>query len=72
MLNKSSFKDAFDCEMLPATEGAQPIKNAVLAMAYVPLQELNTVYPEEDALCQGTLFPDLDKPFHRGFGGAKR
>lgn len=71
MLNRS-INDAFDCEMLLATEGAQPIKNAVLAMAYVPLQELNTVYTEEDALCQGTLFPDLDKPFHKGFGGVMR
>lgn len=72
MLNKSNYVNAFDCEMLPATEGAQPIKNAVLAMAYVPIQELNTVYTEEDALCQGTLFPDLDKPFHKGFGGVRR
>lgn len=59
------------CET-PATEGAAPIENAVLAMAYVPMQVLGTVYAEEDALDQGTLFPDLDKPFKCRFGGRGR
>ncbi len=49
---------------MPATEGAQPIKNAVLAMAYVPMQEYGLLYDEADALDAGTLFPDLDKPFY--------
>ncbi|MBQ3081537.1 MAG: spore coat associated protein CotJA [Clostridia bacterium] len=35
----------------------------VLAMAYVPWQEWGELYDEEKALCRGTLFPDLDKPF---------
>lgn len=34
-----------------------------LAMAYVPWQTLGEVYPETKALQQGTLFPELDKPF---------
>lgn len=46
-----------------ATSGALPIKDAVLAMAYVPMQEYGLVYSEEQGLDQGTLFPDLDKPF---------
>lgn len=71
-MNKNSYTDGFVCGILPADEGARPIKNAVLAMAYVPMQELNTVYAEEDALCQGTLFPDLDKPFLTGFGGTRK
>ena len=33
------------------------------AMAYVPWQELELMYPPETALRQGTLFPELDKPF---------
>ena len=33
------------------------------AMAYVPWQELEAMYPPETALRQGTLFPELDKPF---------
>ena len=47
----------------PATEGAAPIVDAVLAMAYVPMQELGLLYDEVDALDAGTLYPDLDKPF---------
>lgn len=34
-----------------------------LAMAYVPFQMSNETYDAEKALCQGTLFPVLDKPF---------
>ena len=48
---------------MPATEGARPIKDAVLAMAYVPMQEYGLLYDLDDALEAGTLFPDLDKPF---------
>ena len=34
-----------------------------VAMAYVKWQELSEMYPPEDALHRGTLFPELDKPF---------
>lgn len=34
-----------------------------LAMAYVPIQRLNTLYSPETAISRGTLFPELDKPF---------
>lgn len=34
-----------------------------LAMAYVPMQVWGKVYDPETALCRGTLFPELDKPF---------
>ena len=34
-----------------------------LAMAYVPIQCLDTIYPAELALKRGTLYPELDKPF---------
>ncbi len=37
-----------------------------VAMAYVPVQTDTTVYDEMKALCQGTLFVVLDKPFMRG------
>lgn len=37
-----------------------------VAMAYVPLQVDTTVYNENKALCEGTLFPVLNKPFMRG------
>lgn len=44
-----------------------PEKTA-LAMAYVPFQKFENLYPPEKALDSGTLFSDLDKPFE---GGAK-
>ena len=38
----------------------------VLAMAYVPVQVLTSVYEPEAGYPRGTIFPDLDKPFTRG------
>ncbi len=34
-----------------------------VAMAFVQFQQSPEVYDEMKAFCQGTLFPDLDKPF---------
>lgn len=31
--------------------------------AYVPVQTFNNIYSPSDALCRGTLFPELDMPF---------
>lgn len=45
------------------TAGTEPIGDAVLAMAYVPVQKLTAVFEDECALNAGTLFPDLEKPF---------
>ena len=43
----------------------------ILAMAYVIMQpQITNVYHPEDALKQGTLFPELDKPF-LAYKGAK-
>ncbi len=38
----------------------------VPAMAYVPFQTDRRVYDASDALCKGTLFPVLNKPFKGG------
>ena len=40
--------------------------NAAVTMAYVPFQLDTTRYDDEEALCRGTLFADLHKPFLRG------
>ncbi|MBR5774397.1 MAG: spore coat associated protein CotJA [Clostridia bacterium] len=37
--------------------------DTVVAMAYVPFQQLRSVYGAEDGLRNGTLFPCLNKPF---------
>ncbi len=42
-----------------------------VTMAYVPWQELHTVYDPEKGLQAGTIFPELDKPFY-GRGGRRR
>lgn len=47
--------------------GMTPLpKNPVTAMAYVPFQTDTTMYEVQKALCRGTAFPDLDKPFYGG------
>ncbi len=35
----------------------------VVAMAYIPWQQLEEVYEPEVALQKGTIFPELYKPF---------
>lgn len=37
--------------------------------AYVPVQTFNDIYSPAEALCRGTLFPELDMPF--GMYGAE-
>lgn len=37
-----------------------------IAMAYVPFQQWNTVYTTEDGMQNGTIFPELHKPFCPG------
>ena len=44
------------------------LKGMPVAMAYVPWQEFKDLYPIEKALCRGTIFQELDKPF-LGKGG---
>lgn len=51
-------------DMVYATDGAIPIDNAVLAMAYVPMQKFGNLYSDSKGLQAGTMFADLDKPFY--------
>lgn len=46
-------------------------QNLSLAMSYVPYQQFSKVYSNEEALINGTLFPELDKPFMRAAGGMR-
>lgn len=45
------------------TPDGQPM---ALAMAYVPIQMLNTIYEPQEGFCQGTIFPELNKPWMVG------
>ena len=40
--------------------------DTVTTMAYVPFQTDKTTFEPDIALCKGTLFTDLYKPFLRG------
>lgn len=42
-----------------------------IAMAYVPWQRFGRTYDLSKALCAGTIFPELDKPFCGKRGGCK-
>jgi hypothetical protein len=47
-------------------ESRSPLpEHPVVTMAYVPFQQYQptNLYSAEEGLAQGTLFPDLDKPF---------
>ncbi len=54
----------------PTGFGGTPLDELPLAMAYVPMQKYGAVYEDDRALCAGTLFPDLNKPFC-GRGGVQ-
>ncbi len=42
----------------------KPIDNFVIAMAYVPWQQFAKIYDNlEEAYKEGTIFPELNKPF---------
>ena len=42
-----------------------PVSSRPIAMAYVPFQKAPIMYENlEDAFHRGTIFPELDKPFH--------
>lgn len=43
-----------------------------IAMAYVPWQHWKKTYELDKALCVGTIFPELDKPFVGCKGGVRR
>lgn len=56
----------------PASTTRRDVWNdKALAMAYVPWQTWCDIYDVEKALCQGTIFRELDKPF-LGKGGARQ
>ncbi|WP_235839217.1 spore coat associated protein CotJA [Clostridium sp. Marseille-P2415] len=51
------------CPRTAPSASYENIDKFPVAMAYVPWQRWQQVYPVETALGRGTIFPDLDKPF---------
>ena len=54
---------ANDCCRTPEAQSGK-----ALAMAYVPSQKFENLYPAAEALRHGTLFADLDLPYCAGGG----
>ena len=75
-MNLNLFDDTAVTEILPRgrdkdstapEDGMSPFPAATpLGMAYVPYQQWSEVYGEEEAMCSGTLFPELVFPFRGG------
>lgn len=62
----SPYMAATPCACTQTETAVQPCADMVVAMAYVPWQQLETVYEPENAFVRGTLFPELDKPLMVG------
>lgn len=66
-IQETCFSDEKDSKCLNKYDETTKLpKNTVVAMAYVPFQTCKDSYEAEKALCQGTLFKNLDKPFLGG------
>lgn len=51
-----------DCGQMPGHEKRCSC-GFPLAQAYVPFQEMNEIYPPEEGLIKGTIYPELDMPY---------
>ncbi|MBQ9531557.1 MAG: spore coat associated protein CotJA [Eubacterium sp.] len=60
-----NFEELFIPSFLENEQKKRPAipKDASVTMAYIPLQETLESYSADKALEEGTLFPDLNKPF---------
>ncbi len=58
-MNITGINKIFPCVNYPGTNWAMPD----LASAYIPFQYLCTLYAPKEGLKQGTIFPELDKPY---------
>ena len=51
--------------MQPKEQDHMPLASMPLAQAYVPMQVLDTVYPPEEGIRKGTIFPCLYQPYEQ-------
>ena len=65
MDNFFDFSNPAFCNVTPGEKAIRKddCDDMVLAMAYVPVQQLKNTYDAESGLCEGTIFPELNKPF---------
>ena len=55
-----------DTMLIAVDTGCAVDEMPAFSMTYSPWQQWDAVYDAEVALCRGTIFPCLDKPFLRG------
>lgn len=53
-----------DCACNRGAENNGILDGQSLAMVYSPYQKFDSLYDPRRGLCSGTIFSDLDKPFH--------
>lgn len=65
MIIMDKYEDLFNPSFLNKKGILKPLpSDAAVTMAYIPFQQEPVLYDtEEEALMQGTAFPELDKPF---------
>lgn len=51
------------CKDCPVSSRNKYLKDAPLAMGYIPWQTFDETFPLKKALSVGTVFPELCKPF---------
>lgn len=57
------FRSKTPDEKTDSCKVCEQVDSCPLTMAYVPFQKFTSVYDNMTALNNGTLFPELDKPF---------
>lgn len=64
---KETAQAAQTSQTTPACISPGTLEGLPLAMVYAPVERFENLYELPEALKNGTLFADLDKPFHPGF-----
>ena len=57
-------------DKMKTEDAADPVERRgenSLAMVYPVKQKFENLYDPDEALCAGTLFKELELPFHKGF-----
>lgn len=52
-------------DMIHEYDGYDKQPHLKLAQAYVPYQKYSTIFSPQEALKQGTLFPELVRPYYK-------
>lgn len=68
---ESKTVDMFDFYKAPVAGNGRRNCNDPLTMVFINVQPLDGVYTLCDGFCNGTLFPNLNKPFSGGVSNGR-